>query len=183
MPSRVQLLVAGVVVGLLLTAVPVNAVPGFSDHTGPQRAQVTEFEILDRGCLDELADYGRSSLGGGSGYESVGTIATDDEDASLSARVDRVSERGSDRSTFVLQIRSTLEKSTARECQTGVQYRVGVSFSGANPAGLFPDDHGHRLFTLENGRPAGCAASVTGSLAGCPQPLPSEGTWQPATAA
>ncbi|WP_123123983.1 hypothetical protein [Halosegnis longus] len=183
MSSRVQFLVAGVVVGLLLTAVPVNALPGFSNHTGPQQAQVTEFEILDRGCLDELTDYSRSSLGGGPGYESVGTIATDNKDASLSARVDRVSEQGSDRSTFVLQIRSTSANSTASDCRPGVQYRVGVSFSGSNPPGLFPDDHGHRLFTLENGRPAGCTASVTGSLAGCPRPLPTEGAWQPATAA
>ncbi|MDZ7745666.1 MAG: hypothetical protein U5K28_03750 [Halobacteriales archaeon] len=191
MPSRIHFVVSGIVVGLLLMSIPVNALPGLSDHTGPKQAQVTELEILDRGCLDEITDYSRSSLGGEPGYDSVGTIATDSPNATVEARVDRVSERGRDLSTFVLQVRSSSDGSgdsstdgaTTDGCQPAVQYRVGIGFTGANPPGLLPDDHGHRLFTLENGQSAGCAASVTGSLAGCPQPIPTDGTWQTATAA
>jgi hypothetical protein len=156
-----------------LIAGSVNALPFFSDHTGPSEMRITSFERIDAGCADTVATYTSSST-----FSQTTFIATGDADANLSAWVERTSPRGADLSTFRVHVSSqswgtttdsfTAHKTGNDSCTVGVQYRITVTASGGSPQGLLPDAHGVRIQWVENGHLAGCSASVTSPLsAGC----------------
>ncbi|UPV74251.1 hypothetical protein M0R89_17145 [Halorussus limi] len=181
------------VVGLLLTGgepKAVNALPGFSDHTGPTEMNVSELERLDSGCREAVSGYARSSVSGGT-YSQVTFVETGDPDADLSAWVERTSPPGADLSTFRVHVESsgnaTGRNESNRSCEAGVQYRLEVTTAGGSPEGVLPDAHGIRILWLENGEYAGCSGSYTGPLrSGCSQLRPQDGgpdrTWANATA-
>ncbi|UIO99831.1 hypothetical protein Hbl1158_00180 [Halobaculum sp. CBA1158] len=146
----------------------VNALPGFSDHTGPEELRVTEFERLDSGCAEDVATYASSSFDAGN-YSRVTFIETADTDANLSAWTERTSPAGTDLSTFRVHVESRHEGSTNVTCDTGVVYRITVTPDGGSPEGLIPDAHGTRIQWMENGAYAGCSGSYTSPLDGrCP---------------
>ena len=164
------LLLVSLLFGLALTGGEpgtVNALPGFSDHTGPTEIAVVSFERLDSGCEDDVATYSGGSVSGGN-YSQVTFIETGDPDANLSAWAERTSPQGADLSTFRVHVESrdgTGER-TDDSCETGVQYRIEVATSGGSPEGVLPDAHGTRILWLENGEYAGCSVSVTSPLRG-----------------
>lgn len=165
--GRIALALVGVGVAFVVVSGSVNALPLFSDHTGPSRLTVSSFERLGAGCADEVADYARSHAGNGT-YGKTTFIETRSEDADLSAWVERTSPRGADLSTFRVHVDSHGRGGTNETCRTGVQYRIEVTASGGSPAGIIPDAHGTRILWLENGRVIGCTVSVTSPLrAGC----------------
>ena len=167
----------------------VNDLPGVSDHTGPTEMSVTEFERLDSGCADTVADYASSGLGPNGTHERTTFVETGDPDADLSVSTVRTSPPGADLSTFRVHVEShgddVVTAATANEsCRLGVQYRLVVQTSGGSPEGFLPDAHGHRIRWLENGEYAGCSGSVTSPLeSGCERfREPPERTWANATA-
>ncbi|MFC7080193.1 hypothetical protein [Halorussus caseinilyticus] len=173
-PNPKDALLAVLVVSLAVTALEpgaVNALPGFSDHTGPSEMRVTSLERLDAGCRDSVANYARGSVSGGT-YTRVTFIETDDPDADLSAWVERTSPPGADLSTFRVYVEShaseasEVASATTDDCETGVQYRIEATTSGGSPAGVLPDAHGVRVRWFENGEEAGCSGSYTSSLRG-----------------
>ena len=190
-------LLLALVVGLLLTGgepKAINALPGFSDHTGPTEMEVTELERLDSGCLDVVGTYSSGSSSGDGPYSQTTFIETGDPDADLSAWVERTSPPGADLSTFRVHVESrgsdaadrTDANATTTSCKMGVQYRITVMASGGSPEGILPDAHGERVLWLENGEYAGCSGSYTGSLNGsCSHIRPQDGgpnrTWANAT--
>jgi hypothetical protein len=153
----------------------VNALPGFSDHTGPSEIEVASLERLDSGCEDAIADRSRGTASGGN-FSKVAFIATDDPDAALSAWTERTSPPGADLSTFRIHVESRASGATQANgspdggtnssCQTGIQYRIEATTSGGSPAGVLPDAHGVRVLWLENGEYAGCSAAYTSPLRG-----------------
>lgn len=159
-------LLLALLVGLLLTAAEpgaVNALPGFSDRTGPTELSVASFERLDSGCEDEMSTHVGGSTGGGS-YSQVSFVETGDPDADLAAWTERTSPPGADLSTFRVHVESRADGATDAPCRAGVRYRIEVATGGANPEGLLPDAHGTRILWLQNGEYAGCSASYTGPL-------------------
>lgn len=63
-----QALLLVAVVGIVIVGSSpngVNALPMFSNYTGPTKLIITDFERLDSGCVDEMPGYAGSSLGGG----------------------------------------------------------------------------------------------------------------------
>lgn len=169
-PSLKDVLLVALLAGLAVTAAEpdaVNALPGFSDHTGPTEATVASFERLDSGCADEIATRAGGSASGGN-YSKVSFIETGDPDADLAAWTERTSPRGADLSTVRVHVESRSRGASNASCRTGVRYRIEVATAGGSPEGLLPDAHGTRVLWLENGVVAGCSASHTGSLrAGC----------------
>lgn len=166
-PSRrigiALLLIAIVVVGV--THPSVNDFPGFSDHTGPTRMSVTNFERLDSGCADDVAKYAESQVGPYGKHTRTSFIETGDPDANLSVSTERTSVRGADLSTFRVAVESHGRGNASNaSCVLGVQYRLTVQTSGGSPAGLVPDAYGTRILWLENGRYDGCTGSVTSPL-------------------
>ncbi|QZP36381.1 hypothetical protein [Halobaculum magnesiiphilum] len=160
----------------------VNALPGFSDHTGPSELRVTEFERLDAGCAEDVATYSSGSFDAGN-YSQVDFIETGDTDANLSAWTERTSPPGTDLSTFRVHVDSRHEGPTNASCETGVLYRITVTPSGGSPEGLIPDAHGTRIQWMENGEFAGCSASYTSPLDGrCPGATDPDRSWANATA-
>ena len=153
---------AALVLGLVLGQ-SVNALPGFSDHTGPTEMRVTSFDRVDAGCAEEVATRSRSSSGGGN-YTKVAFIRTADVDANLSARVERTSPAGADLSAFRVHVDSHHEGPANGACETGVLYRITITPAGGSGEGLVPDAHGTRVLWLENGEYAGCSASLTSPL-------------------
>jgi hypothetical protein len=155
----------------------VNALPGFSDHTGPAEIEVTSLERLDSGCEDAIAGHSRGSASGGN-FSKVAFIATDDPDAALSAWTERTSPPGADLSTFRIYVESRASDGAQanrtaagaadgnRSCQTGIQYRLEATTSGGSPAGILPDAHGVQVRWFENGDEAGCSAAYTSPLRG-----------------
>ncbi|WP_135830374.1 hypothetical protein [Halorussus halobius] len=172
----------------------VNALPGFSDHTGPTEMAVASLERLDSGCADEVATYAGGSASGGN-YSQVSFVETGDSEANLSAWVERTSPPGADLSTFRVHVEShprtdpdadhVVDASANDSCDVGIQYRIEVTTGGGNPEGILPDDHGTRVLWLENGEYAGCSASHTGSLRAQCHRFDSapDRTWANATAA
>ncbi|WP_128476259.1 hypothetical protein [Halorussus pelagicus] len=207
-------LLLALVVGLLLTGGEpgaVNALPGFSDHTGPTEMEVAEFERLDSGCHNVVGTYSSGSSSGDGPYSQTTFIETGDPDADLSAWVERTSPPGADLSTFRVHVEShgsDAGAASARDeagaanasgmandslatnkssCEMGVQYRIKVTASGGSPEGILPDAHGERVLWLHDGEYAGCSGSHTGPLDGsCSHIRPQDGgpnrTWANATA-
>lgn len=164
-PSR-RVGIALVVVGLVLVGIThpsVNDLPGFSDHTGPTAASVTNLERIETGCADDVATRSRSTTSGGT-YEKVTFVRTERADADLSAWVERTSPRGTDLSTFRVHVDSHASGPANETCDTGVLYRIEVTTSGGSPQGIFADAYGTRVLWLENGAVSGCSASVTSPL-------------------
>ncbi|NHN58874.1 MULTISPECIES: hypothetical protein [Halorussus] len=161
------------VVGLLLTGgepKAVNALPGFSDHTGPSELRVSSLERIDAGCRDAVSNYASGS-GGGGNHTRVSFVATGDPDADLSAWVERTSPPGADLSTFRVHVESRGDGEVASNasCELGVQYRIETTATGGSPEGILPDAHGVEILWLENGEYAGCSGSYTSPLRGrCP---------------
>ena len=107
-PEPTRRLVAVALLAFAVGAVvgpSVNALPGFSDHTGPSELRVTEFERIDAGCAEDVATYSSGSLDAGN-YTRVEFIETADTDASLSAWTERTSPPGTDLSTFRVHVDS-----------------------------------------------------------------------------
>ncbi|WP_049970425.1 hypothetical protein [Haladaptatus cibarius] len=184
-PKRVLLLVA--IVGIVIVGGSpngVNALPLFSDHTGPTEMTVTEFERLDSGCVDEMRKYASSSTGGGKMSKTT-TIRTNSADANISIWTERTSPPGADMSTFRVHLDSESDGSSDDACQTAVRYRLTLELSGGSPEGILPDAHGYRVLWLENGNYSGCSASVTSPLRSeCDRFTPNaqpERTWANAT--
>ncbi|GAA0198254.1 hypothetical protein ACFFQF_15030 [Haladaptatus pallidirubidus] len=185
-PKRVLLLVA--VVGIVIVGSSpngVNALPLFSNHTGPTEVTVTDFERLDSDCADEMRRYAGSSMGGGKITKTT-TIRTNSADADISVWAERTSPKGADMSTFRVHVDSESKGSSDDVCQTAVRYTVVLEFSGGSPEGTLPDAHGLRILWLENGKYAGCSSSVTSPLRSeCGRFTPGsqpERTWENATA-
>jgi len=173
-------LLCGVVVGL---AVPVNALPGFSDHTGPSSLEISEFERQASGCGDDVTDFASGSIGDGA-VSSVGDIRTETVDASLSTRVVRASPSGADLSTFLVHVDSHSTGPPANEsCRARVGYHVELDVRSGSHGGLVPDAHGFRVVWYENGRYQGCSSSVTSPLnASCADFEDQRRVWSNATA-
>lgn len=187
-PSR-RTVVLVVVTALLTLAVAgsVNALPGFSDHTGPAELTVTEFERTGTGCgqpaVNESAVPDADSL-----YERNGMIQVADTDAALSVRVERVSPPGADLSRFRVHVESHHEGTVDADCDRPVVgYRVALEPSGSSPPGLLPDAHGVQVTYLEDGEFAGCSGAYSGldpaDVGSCDGSLGDESqTWANATA-
>ena len=172
-------LLLALVVGLLLTGgepKAVNALPGFSDHTGPTEMRVASIDRLDAGCRDAVSNYAGSS-GGGGNRTRVSFIPTGDPDADLSAWVERTSPPGADLGTFRVHVESRGDGEVASNrgadrtasnasCELGVQYRIETTAAGGSPEGLLPDAHGVQILWLGNGEYAGCSGSYTSPLRG-----------------
>ena len=184
------------IVGLVLTGGnpnAINAVPGFSNHTGPTEMEVAELELLDSGCRDVVGTYTSSSSSGDGPYSQTTFIKTGDPDADLSVWVERTSPPGADLSTFRVHVESHASATTngslatnQSSCEMGVQYRIKVTASGGNPEGILPDAHGERVLWLHDGEYAGCSGSSTGPINGsCSHIRPRDGgpdrTWANAT--
>ncbi|WP_313693790.1 hypothetical protein [Halorarum halobium] len=165
---------AGLAIGLLLGP-SVNALPGFSDHTGPSEMRVTSFDRLEAGCAEQVATRAGSAYDAGN-YTKTAFVRTGSVDANLSARVVRTSPPGADLSTFRVRVDSHHEGPANATCETGVLYRVTITPGGGSPEGLVPDAHGTRVLWLENGEYAGCSGSVTSPLeTGCSRFRPGDG--------
>lgn len=175
---KTALLVAALLGLAVASAEPgaVNALPGFSDHTGPTEMEVTTLERLDSGCADEVATYASGSASSGN-YTQVSFVETGDRDADLSAWTERTSPPGADLSTFRVHVEShsraegddadvdsRADTPANASCKVGVQYRIEVTTSGGSPEGFLPDAHGTRILWLENGDYAGCSGSYTSPL-------------------
>jgi hypothetical protein len=162
-PSRRTVVLVLVTAALTLAvAGSVNALPGFSDHTGPTDLTVTEFERTGTGCGSPDVEAGAvphaDSL-----YERNGMIRVPDTDADLSVRVERVSTPGADLSRFRVSVESHHDGSVDTDCaRPVVGYRVVLEPSGASPAGLLPDAHGVQVTYLEDGEFAGCSGAYSG---------------------
>lgn len=141
----------------------VNDLPGFSDHTGPTEAQVTNLERVAAGCADDVATRGSSSTSGGT-YEKLTFVETGRADAGLSAWVERTSPLGTDLSTFRVHVDTHATGPANESCDVGILYRITVQTSGGSPEGIFPDAYGTRILWLENDRVTGCSASLTSPL-------------------
>ena len=181
--TRTALLAAtGLALVMLCSGSSVNALPLFSDHTGPDQARITSFERLDAGCADVVATSAHGSLSGGT-YTKTTTIDAATLNDSLSASVDRFSRAGADLSTFAVRVATHPAGAASAGCDVVVQYRIELTLSGGSPAGLLPDSHGFRIFWFENGEPSGCSASVTSPLPGCPgvDSVPHGRVWANAT--
>ncbi|WP_276272689.1 hypothetical protein [Haloarcula litorea] len=166
--DRRRSLLAVAVAALLLAAAgpSVNALPGFSDHTGPTELRVASFERAGAGCAEEF-QYAASSTGGGR-IASSGTVTAAGPDADLSVWTERTSPPGADLSTFRVHLDTHGGNEAATDCETAVGYRLSLTLTGGSDEGLLPDAHGYRVLWLENGRYAGCSASVTSPLSsGC----------------
>ncbi|MFC7227933.1 hypothetical protein N0B31_11015 [Salinirubellus salinus] len=181
-PSRRTVVLVLVTAALTLAvAGSVNALPGFSDHTGPAELDVTEFERTGTGC-GVVGSTVPDSL-----YERHGSIRVADTDAALSVRVERVSPPGADLSRFRVHVESVHEGPVESTCEhPAVGYRVALDPSGGSPAGLLPDAHGVQVLYVENGEFAGCSAAFTGidpaSTNGCGESFGEEPrTWANAT--
>lgn len=163
-PRRNTLLFLGLVVlAAIVVGGPVNALPLFSDHTGPTDLTISSFERLDAGCADEVGKFTHSGTENGS-YTKTAFIRTGNETAKLSAWTERTSPAGADLSTFRVHIDSHGTPRQNASCTLGVQYRITLTPYGGSPPGLLPDAHGTRILWLENGRYSGCSASVTSPL-------------------
>lgn len=177
------LLLSVVIISLFLIGIvqpSVNDLPGFSDHTGPTQMTVTEFERLESGCAEDVADFARSRSGPNGTYLQTTFIETGDPTANLSVYTERTSPRGADLSTFRVHVEShpapenvpsstgtateTDDTTSNTSCRLGVQYRLTVRTSGGSPEGFLPDAHGTRILWLENGEYAGCSGGVTSPL-------------------
>jgi hypothetical protein len=164
--ERIGVGLALLVIVLFLVGVAhpsVNDLPGFSDHTGPTEASVTNLERIQSGCAEEVATRSSGTTSGGT-YEQVGFVRTERTDAALSSWVERTSPRGADLSTFRVHVDSHADGPANGSCETGVLYRIEVTTSGGSPEGIFADAHGTRVLWLENGEVDGCSASVTSPL-------------------
>ncbi|WP_277554730.1 hypothetical protein [Halobaculum limi] len=165
-PQSTRRLVVVAVVALAVGAVlvpAVNALPGFSDHTGPIDIDVTEFERLESGCASAVATYSRGSVSGDT-FTKVTFIETASADANLSVWTERTSPEGADLSTFRVHVESHDAGPANETCETGVLYRISVETSGGAPAGVLADDHGTRIQWMENGEFTVCSVSTTGGL-------------------
>lgn len=162
--KRLLLLIA--VVGIVIVGSSsngVNALPLFSNHTGPTELTVSEFERLDSGCIDELRGYASSSMGGREITE-VETIRTKSTDLNISVWTERTSSVEADTSTFRVRVDSEFGGTTKETCQTAVRYRITLEYADGSPEGVLPNAHGFRVLWLENGNYAGCSSSVTSPL-------------------
>jgi hypothetical protein len=160
----------------------VDALPGFSDHTGPTELDVTGFERLESGYRDEIATYASGSFHAGN-YTRVGFVSTADTDADLSAWIERTSPPGTDLSTLRVHAESRHDGPVNDSCVTGVMYRITVTPSGGSPKRLVPDAHGTRTQWMENGAYDGCPGAYTGLLDGrCPDATDPKRSWANATA-
>ncbi|MFC4357998.1 hypothetical protein ACFO0N_08570 [Halobium salinum] len=155
-------LLVGVTVGAVLGP-SVNALPGFSDHTGPSEMRVTSFERLDAGCEEQVGNAVHSSTGGG-GYSRTAFIRTADTDANLSVQVRRTSPAGADLSVFHVDVDSHHDGPANTSCETGVVYRVALEPHGGSDEGLVPDAHGTEVLWFNDGELVGCSASLTSPL-------------------
>lgn len=160
---EIILIVAFVSITAVMVTGSVNALPLFSDYTGPSRLTVTDIDQLETGCEEEVATYTRTTSGNGS-YTKTAFIETGTESANLSAWTERTSPRGADLSTFRVHIESHGVMEQNPPCKIGVQYRIRLSTNGGSPGGVLPDAHGTRILWIENGRYSGCTASVTSPL-------------------
>jgi len=161
-------LLVAALLGLAVASVEpgaVNALPGFSDHTGPTEMEVASLERLDSGCADEVATYASGSASGGN-YTQVSFVETGHPEADLSAWTERTSPPGADLSTFRVHVdsRSRADAPANASCELGVQYRIEVTTSGGSPGGILPDAHGTRILWLQDGDYAGCSGSYTSPL-------------------
>lgn len=198
--KRATLVVALALLVAALALPSVNALPGFSDHTGPSDLRVAEFERLDAGCADAVGDYAGGSIGDGR-ISKVTTVRAPSAAAPLSVRVERTSPPGADLSTFAVRVdaheagsgsasgttggsAAASTESGAGSCPTEIQYRAVLEMRGGSPEGLLPDAHGIRVAWYENGRFWGCSSSVTSPLNGsCATLADSRRVWANATAA
>lgn len=188
-PSRRTVALVLVTAAVTLAVVgSVNALPGFSDHTGPAELTVEEFERTGTGCGQPDVAPGdvpdADSL-----YERNGMIRVADTDAALTVRVERVSVPGADLSRFRVHVESVHDGPVESTCDDPVVgYRVVLEPSGASPPGLLPDAHGVQVTYLEDGAFAGCSGAYSGidpaTVGSCDATLGEEPrTWANATTA
>lgn len=171
-PDRRVVLVALAILALAAAGMgSINALPLFSDDTGPTEIRVSGLERLDAGCKEDVATYARSQNGPNGTYTQVSFIETGSRDANLSAWAERTSPERADFSTFRVYVDSHRTGPANDTCDVGVQYRLEVTTSGGTGDGLLPDASGSRILFLENGRYSGCSAGGEGkySDAGCAQ--------------
>ncbi|MFC7097141.1 hypothetical protein [Halobaculum marinum] len=184
-PPSTRRLIAVALVALAVGAVlgpSVNALPGFSDRTGPTDIAVTEFERLDAGCASAVATYSRGSVSGDT-FTKVTFIETASTGANLSVWTERTSPDGADLSTFRVHVESHDAGPANTTCETGVLYRISVETSGGAPAGFLADDHGTQIQWMENGAFTVCSVSATGGLdTRCPGDRDHPRVWANATA-
>lgn len=158
-----------VLLAAALTLGSINALPLFSNDTGPTEIEVVSLERLDAGCEDDVATYAGSRNGPNGTYVTTTFIESGARDAALSAYAERTSHERADFSTFRVSVDSHSDGPTNETCDVGIQYQLEVQTSGGSDGGLLPDASGVRVLYLENGRYNGCAASGSGPYAdaGC----------------
>ena len=184
--TRGQLVALAVLAAVAAIALPsINALPLFSDGTGPTEIEITELERLDAGCRDDVGTYASSRNGPNGTFASTTFVETGNRDANLSAWAERTSPLGADFSTFRVYVESERTEAATESCEVGIQYHLEYRVSGGTDDGLLPDDSGYSITHIENGRYDGCAASGSGRYTdlGCPQrPYePPPRTWANAT--
>jgi len=166
---RTVIVVAAILALVALSAGSINALPFFSDDTGPTDIEVVSLERLDAGCEDDVGDYVSSRNGPNGTYEVTSFIETGSVDADLGAYAERTSQDGADFSTFRVYVESYRDGPANETCDVGIQYRLEVQTSGGTDGGLLPDASGVRVLFLENGRYSGCSGGGSGPYAdtGC----------------
>ena len=184
MPSprwRTVLVAAALLALVALSAGSINALPLFSNDTGPTDIDVVSLERLDAGCEDEIATYASSHNGPNGTYRTTSFIETGSVDADLAAHAERTSHEQADFSTFRVYVESYRDGPANETCDVGIQYRLEVQTSGGSDGGLLPDASGVRVLFLENGRFSGCSSAGSGpySDGGCNEFLtqPPTRTW------
>jgi hypothetical protein len=168
---------------LLVAAVPVNALPLFSDSTGPTEIEVVSLERLDAGCEASVADFSGTGSGPNGTYTTTGFVETGSRNASLSAWVERTSPTGTEFSTFDAHVDSHREGPPNTTCEVGVQYRLVVRTSGGSDGGLLPDASGVAVRFHENGDYSACSGGGSGGFGSACRGVegPPPRTWANAT--
>lgn len=169
--TRGQLVAAVFLAVVALAVLPsVNALPLFSNGTGPTDIEITELDRLDAGCRDEVGDYASSRNGPNGTFARTTFVETGSRDADLSAWAERTSPAGAEFSTFRVYVESDPAGAGNESCEVGVQYHIEYRVSGGSDDGLISDASGYSITNIENGEYDGCASSASGRFtdSGCP---------------
>jgi hypothetical protein len=169
-PTREKLALAFLLVFAFSLLPSVNALPLFSNGTGPTDIEITDLDRIDAGCRDDVGDYASSRNGPDGTFEMTTFVETGSRGANLSAWAERTSPLGTDYSTFRVYVESDPAGSTNESCEVGIQYHLEYQVSGGSDDGLLADASGYSIVHVENGDYHGCTSSGSGRFAdgGCP---------------
>lgn len=159
--KRSVVLVGGLSIVLLavVAAATLGVGPLGTDREMPT-PEITSFEVVDRGCQEDVRRGSTSRHGAGSATYA-GVIDDISPEAALSAEVRRTSPERADVTTYSLHIRTHEPETTTDSCPGSVAYRV--TYDAPYPDG----SSGLRSMRFVDGELESCGGSSSGPDLGC----------------